>query len=805
MSQNSLDTDIAIIGMACRFPEANSIQKFWRNLYSGKECIHHFTQDELLKSGNNPIEIFNEHYVPFSGIIQGFSKFDAQYFNITESDAIILNPTHRCFLQTSWEALADANINIDDNPYTIGSYGSASPNDYSYYLKQTNDSLSNSKKFKIQLYNQHDTLVSLTAYKLNLQGPAINAQSTCSSALTSLHLAIQGLLTNDCNVAIVGGATMRFPHYQGYLWEEGFNLSRDGHCYPFDSRASGTIPSSGVGAIVLKTYEDALKDKDPIYAIIKSSAINNDGNTKVNFTAPSVDQQAKIIAEAIAIANCNPTQLSYIEAHGTGTSLGDPIEFQALKQSFNCSEKQRNFCALGSVKANIGHLDAAAGIAGLIKLALLIYHKKIPPQINFSESNSAIDFTHSPFYIPTQSIDLSSSKTPIYAGISALGIGGTNVHMILQSAPKRNNLRKKTIVKKPFILKDYCVKPKTTITNNYKESIPRPASIPDTIRNIMFQLLGNEINDDTHFFEAGGDSLLAVQLCAELDKKFSCSLPIRWVYSHPTISSQINYFNQPPLDQIPPYNPLIKLTNHSSNKVNLFLIHPGMVGIEAYHAFIKRIDKKVSLYGIDSYNLYHLDDPIQSISALTDYYLAQIKLIQPKGPYYLGGWSLGGVIAAVMNEKLIENDEKVAQLILLDSYLFTAEDLLMFRQLSSEFRQLASSMSNHLNRLLPNSELQQRLFEIETNLLEPYPYTPYAGNVLLFQARNAFTHPFFKKFMPEIQNKIHSFTTAQLAKTNNGWSEIFLNIKTVMIDTNHHDLLNENNLPKIISYINKNL
>src|SRR5208283_628893 len=286
--------------------------------------------------------------------------------------------------------------------------------------------------------NDKDVLATRVSYQLNLHGPSVSVQTACSTSLVATHLACQSLLNHECDMALAGGVTIEIPHGQGYQYRPGEILSRDGHCRPFDAEASGTVFSSGVGLVVLRRLSDALRDRDTIRAVILGTAINNDGARKVGYLAPSVDGQADVITEALGVANVNPESISYVEAHGTGTTVGDPIEVRALTQAFRRTTARQGYCGIGSLKTNVGHLDAAAGVAGLIKTVLAFEHAQLPPSLHFQKPNPLIDFQSSPFYVNSQLTDWPSNGSLRRAGVTSLGIGGTNAHIVLEEATHQN-------------------------------------------------------------------------------------------------------------------------------------------------------------------------------------------------------------------------------------------------------------------------------------------------------------------------------------------------------------------------------
>jgi len=430
--------DIAIIGMAGRFPEAKNLDEFWQNLRDGVESISFFTDQEVEAAGVDPALLKNPHYVKAGGVLEDAERFDASFFGFNPREAELMDPQHRVFLECAWEALENAGYDSESYEGLIGVYAGASMNTYLLFNLLLNRGVIESvHSDQLTIGNGRDYLPTRVSYKLNLKGPSINVQTACSTSLVAIHLACQGLLSYECDMALVGGVSISLPQKRGYLYQEGGIASPDGHCRAFDAKAQGTIGGNGVGIVVLKRLADALADGDYILAVIKGSAINNDGSLKVGYTAPSVEGQADVIATAQAIAGVDPETIRYIEAHGTGTSLGDPIEIAALTQVFRASTQAKGFCAIGSLKTNIGHLDAAAGVAGLIKTVLALNHKMIPPSLNFEEPNPKIDFENSPFYVNATLSEWKAPTdgTPRRAGVSSFGIGGTNAHLIVEEAP----------------------------------------------------------------------------------------------------------------------------------------------------------------------------------------------------------------------------------------------------------------------------------------------------------------------------------------------------------------------------------
>ena len=436
MSERLDSNAIAIIGMSGRFPGAADVETFWKNLRDGVESIRFLTDDELRDSGVDRRTLTDPNYVRATAFPDAPEAFDAAFFGMNHREAEITDPQHRVLLECAWTALEDAGYNSNNYEGIIGVFAGATINTYALLnLANRPELLSSLDPVQINIGNSGDFLVTRIAYKLNLKGPSYTIQSACSTSLVAVHTACESLLNEQCDIALAGGVSINVSLRNGYHYIPGGMTSPDGRCRPFDANAQGTIFGSGVGVVALKRLEDALADGDHVYAIILGSAINNDGSLKVGYTAPSVEGQAKVITEALANAGVNASTISYVEAHGTATPLGDPIEIQALTKAFRAYTRANGFCAIGSVKGNIGHLDAAAGIAGLIKVALALKHRQLPPSLHFRSPNPNIDFDNSPFYVNTSLKDCEAKAGPARASVSAFGVGGTNAHVVLQEAP----------------------------------------------------------------------------------------------------------------------------------------------------------------------------------------------------------------------------------------------------------------------------------------------------------------------------------------------------------------------------------
>jgi len=437
MSEKSYD-GIAIIGMAGRFPGAGSIEEFWANLVAGKESISFFSDAELAESGLDAVALRRfGHYVPARGVLEEADCFDAAFFGIHPKEAEVMDPQHRVFLEACWVALERAGYAPDQVRGAVGVFAGATFN--TYYLSalhQRQDLIELVGAEQVMYGNEKDYLTSRVAYKLGLKGPALSVSTACSTSLVAIGQACQSLLTYQCDMALAGGVSVTVPQKRGYFFDEGNINSKDGHTRSFDAQAAGTIFSNGVAVVVLKRLEEAVNDGDQIYAVVKAAALNNDGSQRVSFGAPGLEGQARVVAMAHALAGVDNETITCVEAHGTATPLGDPIEVAALTKAFRMGTQAKQFCALGSVKTNVGHLEAAAGVTGLIKIALALRHRTIPASLHFTMPNPKLDLENSPFYVNATLREWETKPgIPRRAGVSSFGTGGTNAHVVLEEAP----------------------------------------------------------------------------------------------------------------------------------------------------------------------------------------------------------------------------------------------------------------------------------------------------------------------------------------------------------------------------------
>ncbi len=428
---------VAVVGISCRFPGAENLSQYWENLRDGVESISFFSDDELVSSGIDPSVFKNPNYVKAGSVLEDIDRFDASFFGFNPREAESLDPQQRFFMECAWHALEDAGYDSDRFAGSIGVYGGCANSTYLRELERNPALVELLGHIQVLIGNEKDYLTTHASYKLNLRGPSLSVQTACSTSLLAIALAWQALLNDQCDMALAGGVCIRTPHKAGYFHEPGGIFSPDGHCRVFDARAEGIVFGNGVGIVVLKRLAEALADRDSIYAVIRGAAINNDGHVKASYTAPGLDGQADVIAKAHSIAGVHPETITYVETHGTGTAIGDPIEVAALTKAFRKQTAKKHFCAVGSVKTNIGHLDPAAGVASFIKTALSLQNKLIPPSLHFETPNPNVDFANSPFYVNTRLSEWKPGHGPRRAGVSAFGIGGTNVHVVMEEAPSQ--------------------------------------------------------------------------------------------------------------------------------------------------------------------------------------------------------------------------------------------------------------------------------------------------------------------------------------------------------------------------------
>ena len=423
---------LAIVGMAGRFPGARSVDELWRGLLDGRDCITRFAPEELLAAGVPAATVRAPDYVPARGVLHEPEWFDAEFFGLTHAEASTMDPQHRVLLECAWEAMEHAGHDPGRVPGRLGVFAGAGAGTYLWRLLPA---LDERDAWFALIGNEKDFLATRVAHALDATGPGITVQTACSTSLVAVAMACESLLGGVCDLALAGGVTIQVPQVRGYHHVEGGILSPDGRCRPFDAAAAGTVPGNGAALVVLRRLDDALADGDTVHAVVRGFAVNNDGAAKVGFTAPGLAGQAAVIEEALAMAGVGPEDIGYVEAHGTATALGDPLEFEALSRAFARRNGRRGWCGLGSVKGNVGHLDAAAGVAGLVKAALMVREGRLAPSLHFERPNPAIDLDASPFRVVTEAGPWDGGGRPRRAGVSSFGIGGTNAHVVVEQPP----------------------------------------------------------------------------------------------------------------------------------------------------------------------------------------------------------------------------------------------------------------------------------------------------------------------------------------------------------------------------------
>jgi phthiocerol/phenolphthiocerol synthesis type-I polyketide synthase E len=430
---------VAIVGMAGKFPGAHDLDAFWQNLRGGVDSVRRLDRAELAALGVPAAVAEDPAFVPAVALPPGFDELDAPFFGISHREAEVMDPQHRLFLECAWEALESAGYAPETFGGDVAVFGGTTTSSYLVFNLAGNPRLAGvADPLQLVVGNAVDSLTTRVSFKLDLRGPSHAVQCACSTALVAVHQACESLLDQQCDLALAGAVSINVGQRAGYFWQPDSILSPDGRCRAFDAAAGGTVFGGGVGVVALRRLDDALAAGDPVRAVIRGSAVNNDGAAKAGYSAPSVEGESRAIAEALAVARVDADSIGYLEAHGTGTALGDPVEVQALHRVFRAGTPRRGFCALGTVKSNIGHLDVAAGIAGLVKAVLALEHREIPPSVNFERPNPRIDFAEGPFYVNRELAPWPAGGAPRRAGVSAFGFGGTNAHLVLEEAPARH-------------------------------------------------------------------------------------------------------------------------------------------------------------------------------------------------------------------------------------------------------------------------------------------------------------------------------------------------------------------------------
>ncbi|HSS02761.1 MAG TPA: type I polyketide synthase, partial [Kofleriaceae bacterium] len=472
---------VAIVGYAARFPGAPDVATYWDNLCRGVESIAFFDERELVAAGVPRSLVRHPSYVPAAPILADIAAFDAAFFRYSPREARVMDPQHRIFLEVAWEAMEHAGF-TGERGRPVGVFVGSGGSTTTYLMGTASSELRGSTGSVQHLGNDRDFFATRASFQLNLTGPSVTVQTACSTSLVAVHMACQAILAGECDMALAGGVNVRVPHRAGYLFEDGGILSPDGHCRPFDARAQGTIFGSGAGVVVLKRLDDALADRDAIRAVILGSATNNDGAGKLSYAASSADGITRVVSEALGVARVDADTVGYVEAHGTATTLGDPVEVSALTRAFRRQTARTGYCKLGSVKGNIGHLEQAAGVASLIKAALVVEHGLIPPSLHFERPNPRLGLERTPFAVVTELARWDSPGAPRRAAVSSLGLGGTNAHLLLEQPPRRQDGAASQPSATPYVVRD-AVEPAAR-TELFVLSARAPGALTDVARRL---------------------------------------------------------------------------------------------------------------------------------------------------------------------------------------------------------------------------------------------------------------------------------------------------------------------------------
>ncbi|MET8508740.1 beta-ketoacyl synthase N-terminal-like domain-containing protein [Streptomyces sp. NPDC004787] len=833
-----MNEKIAIIGASGLFPGGRDVRSLWEMITNGEQGVRKLEDSRLRAAGVSSRTIENELFVPYGIDFPDVDQFDAQFFGMTRREAELADPQHRVFLTKAWEALEDAGY-PQGGPGQTGVFASTSMSTYlTENIMQSEEYRGEVGEYPALIGNDKDFLATRVSYKLGLTGPSMSVQSACSSSLVAVDLACRSLQTRQCDMALAGGVSIRLPLHQGYLFKEGGTFSRDGQCRPFDAGATGMVPGAGCCIVILKRLSDALRDKDQIYAIIAGTAVNNDGRDKVGYAAPGVEGQRHAILQALRAADVSPSEIGYVEAHGTGTSLGDPIEFEALCRAYLSGEQPVRSAAIGSIKANIGHLDAAAGVTGLLKAALVLRHQTIPPQINFSTPNPYLEIERTPFYIPTQIV----SDVPIAAAaVTSLGIGGTNAHCILLAPPEhrtaspqpphqphllvlsdtddqalRNRARELAhyLRRHPEThLNNVChtlragrkqfvhratVTARTTLEaadaldrmvqepRSARPSSPRDRTVdrktqppactcpggrtialpgrvwrtesfwinPDPPQLQTAQLPAkalsaadsltavidvykrylrvSSIGPESDFFAQGGDSLTAVEVVGAINEATGAHLSAAQFYQLRTARKITDYLadtcrEDGVLTQIRPGDP------------EMFLVHPS-TGTSAFALALASATR--GGYGLQALEYpYDRLDTLRTIPDIAAHYVRIILSRKPSGPYRLGGYSFGGLIALEIAARLRSQGHDVPEVALFDvappaAYLH-ADHAAGLAALPDLVQAAAIVESPHRSEPA-SSHLSKRMvttWRMAAEAIITYTPPPFPGRVVLFRAQ----------------------------------------------------------------------
>lgn len=679
--------DIAVIGIGCRLPGATGPAELWDLIRSGRTTFEPVDSAEALRFGYTQQQLREPAYVPVRSALPHFDMFDAEFFGISHRDAALMDPQHRIFIETVWSTLTDAGYADDFSSLRIGMFGSSSTSTYlTGPVADAGMWRVNDINFSAMLGNDKDFLSTRASYTLGLTGPSVVVQSACSSSLLAVHLAKASLANGECDLAIVGGVSISLPHLGGYLQRPGDIFSPSGVCRPFDADADGTVKAHGATAVALVPVENLDPRRDRVYAVIAGSAVNNDGRDKAGFAAPGVAGQVAVVEAAIVDSGLLASDVRYVETHGTGTALGDPIEIRALSRGRG--GRQAGLCYLGSIKATLGHLDSAAGITGLVKASLVLHHQVVPPLAGFARPNPLLSLDDDGFVAPVHEV-LPEGGIPA-AGVSSFGMGGTNVHVLLRRANHGDGSGSSRDRALPYLTRTrHWITDASFIGSiDTQESQTRsPQVSEDDVLAVVRQVMSDPgLQLETDLFDAGADSLDAIDLLDELRGRWPVDItystiekgrtPLALTAAIRAGLTEASVQSSMPAGQLDPSQTVDRATGKQesdclvpiSSSVHrpLFLVHPAGGTTSCYVDLARHVDDAVSVIG-----LAFPDDFLgRSVTMrhLAAHYLAAIRSYQPEGPYLIGGYSFGGNLAAEIALQLQVQGDVVERLVMIDSH-----------------------------------------------------------------------------------------------------------------------------------------
>ncbi|WP_434460682.1 beta-ketoacyl synthase N-terminal-like domain-containing protein [Serratia plymuthica] len=868
--------DIAITGFSFLLPGASNLEELDALLESGQDAL------------TDPLSSYNprEGWVSRAGYVEGVDQFDYDLFGVSLRDSYIIEPQQRMFIQCAWRALEQAGYNPTRCALNVGVYSSSSDSHYRSFLSDSQLALDKYDPFEIEIGSNKEQQSLRCAYLFDLKGPAVGVQSACSSGLLSVHMAMQGIATGDCEMAIAGGACLPYPLHSGYQYQPGMNLSESGVLSSYSHTADGMVPGFGCVVFVLKALDKARSDKDTVYGVLTASSINNDGRAKSSYTAPSTSGIARNIQNVLAKSALTAQDIDFVEGHGSGTKIGDVLEVAALKKAFISHELATNNTALSSIKANIGHLDVVAGHAGLLKSVLQVWNHKLYPAANFSSLNPNVQLEQTPFYIPTEI----RRKEKLTGLVNSLGIGGTNCALVIRGEERSslagegssqmvvvmigaNNSGRlqhllsqlqKALKNASHSLEDVaytltrrsvgkgCIAtfavaslselqeqiattlrsgvvghPLDVCLKEYKgkaiainaseidaervvmlESTPKPQTKTDeapreeTLANTLIceealrkiwldNFMLDSIKEEDSFAELGGHSILALSLVTDINAALNLTLTMDWVEKYDVFSAQLNELNR--LARTKTASSLVKtlFVPPGETRATLILVHASISGVEMYKKMSKNIASDIEVLGVDSYNLYN-ENKITSIDRLAETYADDIleRVKDNTAPVFIGGWSLGGLLAIKITKLLIKKI-KIKGNILLDSVLYSQDSSVLF---TDDYLSCFMDLSYFSNSITGDERARDNLkslFDIERNMVKEFDNPRLNLPLLNVVATSS---------LVQIKNNMLSSAFESLKKANNNWPVSDL-MMVKEINTDHVGLMTELNVNEVSGFI----